>query len=101
MDIDMDMGVGIDLGMDVDMDVAVGVDLDLDMDVDIDVVVYVHMEQLFAKGVWNLTHNYPFGSILENMGPSSKPSMKISKNGKFNLDPHFSAWCQKALEPDP
>ena len=57
--------------------------------------------RLFAKGVWNLTHDYPFGSILENMGPSSKPFWKILKNDRFYLDPHFSAWDQKGLGPDP
>ena len=53
------------------------------------------------KGVWGLTHNFPFGSILENMGPSSKPFGKLLKIYRFDLDPHFSAWGQKGLEPDP
>ena len=57
--------------------------------------------RLGAKRAWNLTLNYPFGIILEKMSACAKPFWKLLKIYRFYLDPHFSAWGQKGLEPDP
>ena len=55
---------------------------------------------IFSDWGQNLTHKNPLGIILEKRVTSAKPFWGLLKIYRFYLDPHFSAWDQKGLEPD-